>query len=794
MINYIDANNPDKTDEAEQQFIKHFHIGVFFDGTSNNMVQQAHYHTYNQKKPLKNKQYSDPKNGTPDQVDSYDDIQNKISELEKAQKELKRLKADYSSKITAVHEDARIYEKSIYSVLSVEEQRQIISNAYLPKIERKNQEVTNLFEDLERLQSQAVIDTNTMHDDTEKSYSNVAILHSLLNKQQNTAETYYFNVYVEGSGAESIGIKYGLKQNIIGLGFGFGPTGVATLVGKAVKHIHDYLSSLSSRINESTYFHFYVFGFSRGSTCARLFTQLTARDASSKPLPRENEFLQEFNTARSLVKNGRLPFMEHNFLNPGGAGTGIINRSNVKVEFLGIYDTVASIGFLQQKDGWVNSLKDLLENTDLVPPECKDIYHYLNAYDYGLYIPKTKSMGYVLHICAGDEFRENFALVNIGSFIGNGKEIIIPGCHSDVGGSYVDGINRERVLYNFIPRKNAETIKNGAKAVNATADFVETLTNDSIAVKATALGVKYISKSIIDNKILSSLSEIGSKRWFGSQNNESAYMFVSNPWTQSSTSDSQNLRPIVDALPQLGWVDLKWGEEQYCQFYDENNNPQRTTLKCKKNDDELKFTGYRLGEYSTISLKMMLTAVKGPHNEGFKSLFRDDFAPYAIPSELQGLAEQMVKEVSSADKRVWLVPEGGYSGDFYRNLRRKYLHFTSSCQLTADYSKSRLKTLLTLDFSDGMDIADFFGIDGANFGNECNYDDNARICRILYSGDDTPPGSCSEGVNYMYSFPGESFKVKIINAGQPPMVSLVDSEKKKKEDQKNLKKNITNKV
>lgn len=610
MINYIDANAPDPTEVAEQQFIKHFHIGVFFDGTSNNMVQQAHYHTYNLKKPLKNKQYSDPKNGSPEQLNSYNDIEKKISEIEQAQKKLKSLKNDYISKISAVHEDTRLYEKSIYSVLSVEEQRQIITNAYLPKIEDKNREVNRLLSELERLQSQAVIDRTTMHDDTEKSYSNVAILHSLLNKQHNTAETYFFNVYVEGSGAESIGIKYGLKQNLIGLGFGFGPTGVATLVGKAVKYIHEYLSSLSSRINENTNFHFYVFGFSRGSTCARLFTQLTARDESSKPLPRENEFLQEYNIARSLVKNGRIPFMERNFLNSAGAGTGVIDRSKVKVEFLGIYDTVASIGFLKQKDGWVNSLKDILENTDLVPAECKDIYHYLNAYDYGLYIPKTNSMGYVLHICAGDEFRENFALVNIGTSIGNGKEIIIPGCHSDVGGSYIDGINRERVLYNFIPRKKAETFKTAVKSVDATATFVETFASDSNVVKATAQGVKNISKSILDNQIISSLSEIASKRLGGANDNERAYMFVANPWGPSPTSDTNNIKSIAEALPQLGWVDLNWGEEQYCQFYDENNNPQRTTLKCKKNDDEFKFTGYRLGEYSTIPLKMMLTAVK----------------------------------------------------------------------------------------------------------------------------------------------------------------------------------------
>jgi len=38
-----------------------------------------------------------------------------------------------------------------------------------------------------------------------------------------------------------------------------------------------------------------------------------------------------------------------------------------------------------------------------------------------------------------DEFRANFALVNIGNEVpGNAVEIMIPGCHSDVGGSYLD--------------------------------------------------------------------------------------------------------------------------------------------------------------------------------------------------------------------------------------------------------------------------------------------------------------------------------------------------------------------
>ncbi|MCC8039305.1 MAG: DUF2235 domain-containing protein [Bacteroidales bacterium] len=576
--------------------------------------------------------------------------------------------------------------------------------------------------------------------------------------------------------------------------------GVTALVGKAVNFIYEHLVSLSSQINEDTNFHFYVFGFSRGSTCARLFTQLTARESSTH-LPCEKEFSQSYNQARMLVDNGRLPFMERNFLTQNGSGTGIIDRAKVKVEFLGIYDTVASIGFLQQKDGWVNSLKDVLEDDDklkklkelseqlqsynflyehldwiktqydfiknlqMVPDECKDVYHFRNAYEYGLYIPQTKNMGYVIHICAADEFRENFALVNIGRSIENGKEIIIPGCHSDVGGSYIDGVNRERVLYNFIPRKNAEAIKTAAQGAASVTDNIDS-SDASILQKAALQAVNKAAHAITDNQALSTISEIASKRIGGASYNEEAYMFVANPWTPRPQADDTNVISIFKALPQLGWVDEDWGDEKYCQFYDENSKLRRTTINHKVTDDEFKFTGYRLGEYSTIPLKMMLTAVKGDKNKGFKGLFRDDFTPYAIPGELETLSQQMVKEVSSNDKRVWLVPEGGYSGDFYRNLRRKYLHFTASSQLLAKGKYWKLKALWKREWQD------LFALDAANFGNECNYDNNAMICRILYSGDDTSPSSCAEGVNYMYSCPGEQFKIKTINGGTAPNVIL----------------------
>ena len=49
----------------------------------------------------------------------------------------------------------------------------------------------------------------------------------------------------------------------------------------------------------------------------------------------------------------------------------------------------------------------------------------------------------VVHLTAGDEYRENFSLTDITSSIGSGYELTLPGVHSDVGGSYGKITNEE---------------------------------------------------------------------------------------------------------------------------------------------------------------------------------------------------------------------------------------------------------------------------------------------------------------------------------------------------------------
>ena len=41
----INANDAKIDSKADTNFLRHIHLGVFFDGTSNNMVQQASYST-----------------------------------------------------------------------------------------------------------------------------------------------------------------------------------------------------------------------------------------------------------------------------------------------------------------------------------------------------------------------------------------------------------------------------------------------------------------------------------------------------------------------------------------------------------------------------------------------------------------------------------------------------------------------------------------------------------------------------------------------------------------------------
>ena len=255
-------------------------------------------------------------------------------------------------------------------------------------------------------------------------YSNVALLHSIykcmseeeLEKEKQQADIFIYNIYVEGAGTGAI-YSSALNEKIYnwkGSIKGTGVSGVSNLVAKAVNIIRKRLSSLNKTDYPNTEIHFDVFGFSRGATCARLFAYLAVR-GSGERLGCEEEFEES---------DGYLHFLDDFVLDVHGQKFGL---KSVAVDFLGIYDTVSSIGGLTT-ESYAN-----------------------NVTDYGLFSPTLDKVISTYHLCAMDEFRSHFALTDIGYAISksNNAEIFIPGCHSDVGGGYISGEDNSFSLAKF---------------------------------------------------------------------------------------------------------------------------------------------------------------------------------------------------------------------------------------------------------------------------------------------------------------------------------------------------------
>lgn len=776
----------DTSQRMETTCINNVNFFIFFDGTNNNMVQQAYYHTYKQKG--NNKEESEIKND----IDSILKIKQELErvyielniisssiysaqgqdfgELSITQEQEIKYKQKKNEFIHTVNKVNTEYEKNgRITFCSIDDNhtglddetrdidkkleyaKNTLNGQICPSItgawsayENAKKQISEI---LEKLQAKnADISLKTMNSDSVQGYSNIAILHSLadVNRINKDDKSLNYKLYIEGTGANDIAHTDGVKNegNINGLGFGLGKTGVTALVSKAMKYVYEYISINKSHLNVDTKYKFYLFGFSRGATCARLFAHTVSRDLDKATLPREGEFGEDTskvqliyrkynddNKVKSKIpfKNNstkRIPFMETNFVK------GLtINRENVSVEFLGIYDTVSSIGFLKQKDGWTNSLS---WGYRIFPwNNYNGNFHYQNTYDYGLYSPYNKRVKYTCHICAADEFRENFALVSIGKIgekneMPRGCEYIIPGCHSDVGGGYVSGTQMDHVLYKFKPRKFEHLLKSNKLFEMSGFPYLRLL-------------------------------------------KERAKLIVGSPFDANADKNELN----SETLDKLGWInDYKKKNDSK---KDNNSNAKKLnkegkpyTLRYAEWPNEIKFKRFSNGGYSNIPLGMMIKSYwMSQKDTNVRSLFGDNITEdanftcdiiaqltssnYRIPEELVTIGNQMLNCVNAEktlNKRIWICPDGGYSGESYRKLRLKFLHFTSSCEIwhfrspvrKKDYhgiSKEHIKSNGEIEVKN-QDKEGVFGtqleINPANFGNNPNYDNDSIICRIVYSG------------------------------------------------------------
>ncbi|WP_046166728.1 T6SS phospholipase effector Tle1-like catalytic domain-containing protein [Chromobacterium vaccinii] len=191
-----------------------------------------------------------------------------------------------------------------------------------------------------------------------------------------------FRVYVPGVGTSFRSEFSGVGEDKGGkLGLAFGKGGEMRLAHglRAVTDILD-IKYGDGAMKHIPVIQVDVFGFSRGATLARAFVLLLLKEQCR------------------ILDDGSVEWKSH-------FGKWV----PLEINFLGIFDTVASVGGPGLHAGWASDLR--------IPPQVKRCVHLVSAH----------------------EVRRAFPLDSIahdGAYPNNSEEVVYPGVHSDVGGGY----------------------------------------------------------------------------------------------------------------------------------------------------------------------------------------------------------------------------------------------------------------------------------------------------------------------------------------------------------------------
>lgn len=201
-------------------------------------------------------------------------------------------------------------------------------------------------------------------------------------------------LYIDGAGAvtpqQENGQKVYTKDDPIGAGSGWGATGVYTKMRTMFKQIQSALELYAEDGHKlPKIMTFNVYGFSRGAATARMFC---------------NRIIKKKNDITEVL----------HYVN--------LQQFDVVLKFVGLFDTVSSIGFSH-----TNDVKGDEQDLDFDEHQVKKI----------------------VHIVAMHEYRQKFNITNIAVPVskGYGFEFALPGCHTDIG----DGLGTEgNVLENRV--------------------------------------------------------------------------------------------------------------------------------------------------------------------------------------------------------------------------------------------------------------------------------------------------------------------------------------------------------
>ncbi|WP_162147677.1 phospholipase effector Tle1 domain-containing protein [Flavobacterium limnosediminis] len=303
-------------------------------------------------------------------------------------------------------------------------------------------------------------------------YSNIVLLHDLYETTKNDKDEN--NIFIT------------LKQYIQGIGtieneeddpkgFALGE-GISGIKGKVIEGCHELsknIKKILSNDKEIGSITFDIFGFSRGAAAARDFCneilgkksitdifEILDKENTSKHI--ENTSVKQQNAimpigykynlgllGQSLKLNKTQDNIKYYFEKPRAVKssnvedllkiakkteTERLEKSPVKIRFVGLFDTVVSQMIVKDHLGKKIDLFNLLMPSPLkLPPGIG------SATELALNIVKQKidnlPIQQIVHFIAEDEWRENFALTKVGNKK-NIFEVKLPGAHSDIGGGY----------------------------------------------------------------------------------------------------------------------------------------------------------------------------------------------------------------------------------------------------------------------------------------------------------------------------------------------------------------------
>lgn len=422
------TNNIEESSQDSEKINLELNIGVFFDGTLNskaNIDERKDFQQYLRENPSANKAIIRTnyyrKNNNKDNKEEREDYWNYLKEnpiLQNAviRNDIYGSNGSYNNEYTNVvrfyncfKEDTESTEKKYISI-------------YVEGIGAKPRKISKEDDD----------------SNLEEKNNGVDFTKTPIKQKQNESYDHYengdlsLNQFVEDNEG-----FLSCSDDTLGSALGIGIFGVKKKVESACEKIRDVINGLDLEENTDVTLNLYVFGFSRGSAAARCFSSfLKERTGKTKTKVSFNasivgrnaetvveEKLKKENDYKSSLMADWLETL---------AEEKNISFSEFKVKFLGLYDTVSSYGSYFNDDVEELSLK-------IDPKNVENVYQ----------------------ICAGDEYRKNFALTDVSSAGGDDKYIVIPGAHSDVGGGYADNImeNMNGVLFQIRGNKSRKLLR-----------------------------------------------------------------------------------------------------------------------------------------------------------------------------------------------------------------------------------------------------------------------------------------------------------------------------------------------